>query len=170
MNDRIGQRDDRVGDLRAAFDSAFAVAPPLPPPRERLLLVSAGQTQIAVPIRECAGVRPGEGVAALPSSHPAFRGLVAVAGALLPVYDVEPLLGVAATDVAARDRWLILAATPERVCFLVDAVDGYTDIPADETPPHDSWLTLAGTPRRMVSLAALAGAIAAAIAAGRAKE
>lgn len=159
----------RAAQLRRAFDAGFAA--PLPPPRapsERLLLVVVGEETCAVPMAECSGVERAPRITGLPARRPAFRGLAAVGGAVLPVYDLAAQLGLAA---AARQPWLLVSAGHQRVAFLVAAVEGYADVEdAGGVEADGITVPVAGVPRRLIRLAALIDRLAREAPAGTPEE
>jgi chemotaxis signal transduction protein len=160
----------RVGELKTAFDGAFAL-PAQPPAVDapRVLLLTVGDTPCVVAVEECAGVVPAGAIVRLPSTTSAFRGLTTVRGAVLPVYDLATLLGLEPHPVARP--WLLLAAGLHPVAFLAGSVDGYASVPASvsasgvvtaATTSHAlNVLTIEGTARRLVALGRIVKSIGA---------
>jgi chemotaxis signal transduction protein len=150
--------------LRAAFDAMFA-APPDDAARamRRLLLVTCSGAPCAVAMEECAGVHADVAVTALPAAVPAFAGVAAVGGAIVPVYDLAVPLGLEPRRPGRA--WLLVAAGRHPIAFLVDRMDGYAEIPAgaDADAPASAIVTIDGTARRLVALAPVVAAIDAAV-------
>lgn len=159
MNPRNPPASPRADRIRRAFDASFAepAAPPRPA-AARLLLVQVGDTACAIPMAECAGIAPAAGITRLPARHRAFRGLAAVAGSVLPVYDLATAVGFRPD---ADAPWLLIAAGPHPVAFLVSAVEGHAELePSLDVAGANPVVSAGGAPRHVVRLAVVADAIA----------
>lgn len=99
---------DRAAALRLAFDRAFADPyPPDPPARTELLEIALGSAPYALRLDELARVVADPPVVTMPEPVAALAGIVALSGAILPVYDLAVLLG---RPRQAKPRWLAVAA------------------------------------------------------------
>jgi hypothetical protein len=153
MSEPIDPREAAsVSALRREFDAAFALPPAPVRATTRFLLASVDGTSLAVPIGECVAVRRVDDLARLPSAHRAFTGVVGLSGAVLPAYDVGPLVGL--SRASGHREWLVVARTPNRVCFLFDRIEGYADV-AGAGSAHGTYAEIGGARRRLVSLAAV---------------
>lgn len=99
----------KAGELRQAFDAAFAVSPPPPPPPTvALLLVRVGGELAAVKRTEMTGFVCGDAVVLMPARSPAFLGIAGLRGGLYPVWSLAVLLGRPPAPPGTA-RWLLLA-------------------------------------------------------------
>jgi purine-binding chemotaxis protein CheW len=164
MSDNRPAAPSRAARLREAFDATFA-APSAGRvgPGRRLLLVGVGGASCAVPLEHCAAVHAAATITPLPAALPAFRGVAAVGGAILPVYDLAALLGLDARF--PHRAWLLVAAGRHPVAFVVDGVEGYAEIEAEagSAPTEVAVVTVDGVPRRVVALGSIVAAIDAAV-------
>lgn len=88
-----------------------------------LLHVRVGGEQYALPVDAVLEVARLDDVTAVPGAPPAFLGVWALRGRVLPVIDLGTLLGVARDG---RPRWLVIAEHGQRIAAL--AVDGLLDV------------------------------------------
>jgi chemotaxis signal transduction protein len=124
-------RNETAVKLRREFDAAFARAFVLEPDAsEHLLLVRAGERQLAVRAREIAGIMRCPPSAALPSRNPALGGLVGVRGTLVAVYSVSALLGELSGRVASG--WIVLCDVDRSAALSFDELAGYERVAVDE--------------------------------------
>ena len=81
-------------------------------------------------------------VTGLPNAPDAVRGIINVAGRIVPVIDMRRRFGLAGREVAASDHLLIARASARTLALWVDAIDGVlegapvsvpTALPDDET-------------------------------------
>jgi len=99
---------DRAAQLRHEFDRAFAQ--PIrddETEEEDLLGIRVGEQACAIRLSEIAGVHVGKKITRVPGAHVALRGIAGFRGSLLPVYDLQLLLGHAGAE---APRWLVVAA------------------------------------------------------------
>jgi hypothetical protein len=153
-----------VAELRREFDAAFTLPPAPAQASSRVLLVTVGETPLAVSVGDCAAVRREGDVTRLPSVHRGFVGVVAIAGAVLPVYDAAALLDLPDRP-AARRGWLLVARTNPRACFRCDAIDGYADVPGGAAGADGTYALIHDVRRRVVSLASWVSGLEAELAA-----
>jgi len=110
----------RAEELRAAFDGGFADAPA----GERraaieLLRVELAGEPHALALAELSSIHVDPRITAVPATAPALIGVIAVRGAIVPVYDLRALLGLATTR---APRWVVIA---QGLAFAFDAFTGH---------------------------------------------
>lgn len=109
--------DDRTRRVARAFDLAYMAPPPPPEPAATALLgVVLGEARYALRIAQVGGIHPAGAIVPLPHAHPAFRGLAAVRGRMVSVFDLAATLG---HGQAATARWLVLTAGPAPIALAV---------------------------------------------------
>src|SRR5262245_52379841 len=150
----------RAGDLRRAFDAAFAAPPPAPAtPTVDLLAIQVGGSPYAIRLAEVAGLFAGRKVSPLPGAVHGLLGIAGLRGSLLPVYDLGVLLGQAP---CTAPRWLAVAGKkPVAVAF--EAVDGHFRLGRDaiaeeasaEGHRHVREIARGPVPRPVVRLASV---------------
>jgi chemotaxis signal transduction protein len=111
-----GSLATRAADLRLAFDRSFAE-----PPRAKteapvdLLAIYLGAQAFALRLSEITGLFAGKAITRVPGGAAALLGIASFRGTILPVYDLQNLLG---RGVAAKPRWLaVAAAAPAAFAF-----------------------------------------------------
>jgi chemotaxis signal transduction protein len=115
----------RAEELRQAFDRTFSE----PVARTSVevgefLLLQLGSMRRAVPLSEVSGLHVDRHVTPLPDSAPELLGISGFRGAILPVYDLQVVLG---QGKAARPRWMITAAAAS-LAFAFDDMLGHRRI------------------------------------------
>ncbi len=104
-------------ELRDEFDRAFAhVPPPEAAQPLHLLAIRVAQRHYALDLNEVLGIHADRKLVAVPSPHPALRGLVGLRGAAVPVYDLALALGDAA-EASPRFVAHVRAPLPFALCF-----------------------------------------------------
>lgn len=156
-----------VESMRDAFDRTFAVAPTfVEDSREGVLTIQAGGDPYALRLSQVASLFADKRVTWLPGPVRELLGVVAVRGAVLPVYDLAALLGYPATT---TPRWFVTAAVSP-VALAFDRFDGHRrvareDISAARAESHTEHVRevagVDGTPRLIVDLSSVVDAIAA---------
>lgn len=124
--------ETRLAELKATFDGSFTV--PLAEPagnRVALLRIRVAAERFVLRVDGLAGIQAGLPILPLPQPHPAFRGLVAIRGQIVPAYDLAGLLGVTPAD--QPPRWVTLAAGAA-LAFGFDHLEGFLEIPAAALP------------------------------------
>lgn len=112
----------RAEALRAAFDATFAHAHAVAAGGDvPVLTLRAGGVTYAAPLAEIGGLHVDRRITALPGPSPELRGVAAVRGTLLPVYDLAMLLG---SPRAVAPRWMI-TIRDSAVGLAFDAFDGH---------------------------------------------
>jgi chemotaxis signal transduction protein len=115
----------RAQELRQAFDRAFSE----PVRRDSVevgdfLLLQIGATRRAVQLAEVSGLHVNRHITELPGSAPGLLGISGFRGAVLPVYDLQAVLG---QGKAVRPRWIIKAAAAP-LAFAFDDMIGHRRI------------------------------------------
>jgi chemotaxis signal transduction protein len=132
-----------VDALRAEFDRAFAVAPVVADDtHESVLIVQVGGDPYALRLSQIAALFADKRVTWLPGPVRELLGVVAVRGAILPVYDLSALLGYAP---ASAPRWFVTAPVfaPDgasaghalHVALAVERFDGHRRIAREAFSP-----------------------------------
>jgi chemotaxis signal transduction protein len=116
-------------ELRRAFDAAFAQPPPaVDAVAEDLLGLGLAGDSYAVRLSEIAGLFKDRHVTMLPSPRPDFLGVAGVQGSIVPIYDLQSVLGYPPTT---NPRWLLLILTPEPLGLAFDAFEGQFRVPRE---------------------------------------
>jgi purine-binding chemotaxis protein CheW len=122
MNEAGPGLADRATALRRGFDLSFAAErQPDSAPREDFLGIRLQDEPYAIRLSEISGLFACQQIAPVPSDIPALLGLAGFRGAVVPVYDLNNLLGHSRSETT---RWLAIAAgTPVALAF--DVFDGH---------------------------------------------
>ena len=157
---------DRAGELRRAFDRAFAEAVAHDAVQtDDLLGVRIGADPYALRLSEIAGLYVDRAVTRFPSGAPALLGFASFRGSMAPVYDLHLLLG---RPVAKTPRWLVVArAAP--VAFAFEAFERHLRVPRaamaaqgegqTSQPLIKEFVSIDGLIRPIVHLPSVLGAI-----------
>jgi hypothetical protein len=109
---------ERADAMRAAFDAGFAQAIAATDARAHtdLLTFEAAGQSFACAQAEVAALHVDLAIVPVPTQAPAFLGIAAIRNALVPIFDLRVLLGLAT---AAPPRWVIVAhgAVPIGLAF-----------------------------------------------------
>jgi len=125
----------RAAELRAAFDRAFAapwradVAA-----RHDLIAIGIGNQACALRLADIAGLFADKKITPVPGGRRALLGIAGFRGALLPVFSLHTLLGLAG---APAPRWLVVAAAAP-VALAFEAFDGHLRAAADAIMPRQA--------------------------------
>ena len=147
MSGALPAAASRAAELRVAFDRAFAEPIVLDTAfKEDLLKIRIGAQACAIRLSEIAGLHADKRITAVPGSNAALRGIAGFRGAILPVYDLEILLGHTNTR---PPRWLVIAAgAPVALAFGV--FEGQLRVARDAFLPHASRQDIANYAREFV--------------------
>ncbi len=116
---------DRAAALRDAFDRSFAEPPRQVSDRaEDLLAIRLGTRPYALRLSEVVALVADKKIARLPGGAAALLGIAGFRGAILPVFDLQPLLG---HPPAERPRCLFVARK-SAVAFGFEAFDGHVRV------------------------------------------
>jgi chemotaxis signal transduction protein len=156
-----------AGQLRRAFDAGFAV-----PPVERradlepFLALRIASTAYAVRLLEIAGVAPATKIVRLASDLPGMLGLAAVRGVLLPVYDLQALLG--GEPATGLPSWFLLCGRVDRVALSFSGFEGHVLVSRADVHAADGesrgrhvreLARVSGAVRAVIDVHSLVGAI-----------
>jgi chemotaxis signal transduction protein len=135
----------RLTDLRRSFDSSFS-APPASQLETTLglLAIRIGREPYALRLSEVAALEADRTITSVPSQHPELLGIAGVRGAVVAVFDLASLLGLARPDGA---RWLVLAEGAP-LAFAFSAFDGQLTVRPGEIASAEAGR--AGPVREMV--------------------
>ncbi|MEO6772905.1 MAG: chemotaxis protein CheW [Kofleriaceae bacterium] len=126
---------NRARQLREAFDRGFAAAPATAPElRHELLRIEVGGAPYAIVLADLASLHVDLEIVPVPARSPALLGVIALRGAIVPVFDLSVMLGVAARR---PPRWLAIAGAN---AFAFDHVAGHcsvAELPAGRVIQHD---------------------------------
>lgn len=145
-------------ELRREFDASFAAEPARIEAQLDVLAIRAGRP-CAVRLRAIDSLLLVPRITPAPSRATELLGLVSMRGAVIPVYDLRALLGLAAAEVA---RWMVVAGSPalglafemHDGCVRVAASAVSTDAGnADEVVR--GAVTIDGTPRALLDVEAI---------------
>ena len=110
----------RASELRDAFDRGFAAAPAADGgARHELLRIELAGEPYALALSEIRSLHVDLAIVPVPSRAPALLGVIALRGAIVPVYDLRRLLGLP-TD--RPSRWVVVAGNN---AFAFDHVAGH---------------------------------------------
>ncbi len=116
--------EQRLLDLRRAFDQAFAVAPNTTVETfEDLLAVRVAGDPYALRVREITGLVASRKIVPLPSRRPELLGIAGNRGSLVAVYSLAGLLGYGADSKPAS--WLALAGAHEPLGLGFEELEGF---------------------------------------------
>lgn len=160
-----GPAASTAAQLREAFDSSFAQAPPVAREQpEELLAIGVAGKPYALRLAEVAGLHLDRPVAPIPGAPPALAGIASLRGSVVAAYDLRLLLGEPADGPC---RWLVLAAADATVGLAFDEFEGQLRVSRDEiaadggTGPSAAWeaVTVAQVTRPILAIPQLLEAI-----------
>ena len=132
MSSAASRPGERAAELRRDFDGAFAE--PMRPraATEELLALRCRGRAYGVRLSQSGGLFADKTITEIPGAPAALRGLVGFRGAILPVYDLQLLLGLGSAE---THRWLIVVA--ERpVALSFEHLEGYLQVPQTDLVAH----------------------------------
>lgn len=150
---------ERAAQLRAAFDRAFADAPPGAPVAMReLLRVRIAGEPFALALTEIATIHVDVKIVAVPATARELLGVISVRSQIVPAYDLRAVLGLACE---LPPRWLVVVRGAP-AAFAFDGFDGLVRT-AEEPIAHSAALSRGAVALggRTVSILDLAAACAA---------
>jgi chemotaxis signal transduction protein len=135
MNAPLSGVAGHAAELRLAFDRAFAEPIRLDTRlKVDLLAVRIDGQAFAIRLSEISGLFADKKITPVPGSHAALRGIAGFRGAIVPVYDLQILLGHSS---AATPRWLVIAAAAP-VALAFEAFEGQLRVTEDAILPQPS--------------------------------
>jgi chemotaxis signal transduction protein len=118
-----------AAELRRAFDRSFSVAPSeTMAALDHLLALRVAGITYAVRMSASAGLYSAKHISRVPSLAPAFHGIAAFRGAIVPVYDLHTLLGY---PPVVAPKWLLIAAANVPVAFAFEHFEGHLRVSGD---------------------------------------
>ena len=128
MSDRAGPLADRVAVLRLTFDRSFAERPsPESAAEEDFLAIRLGAAAHAIRLSQIDGLVADKPIVGVPSGAGALLGIAGFRGAIVPVYDLQTLLGYPRVE---TPRWLVMMSGAA-VAFAFDAFESHLRVPRD---------------------------------------
>lgn len=132
MSDREIALSERARVFREELDGSFGRPRAIERPAlVGLLAIRVGDAPYALPIAEIEALIADRPVTRMPSPVRELLGLCAVRGAIIPVYDLAPLLG----HDSSREhipRWLVLGRRREPIAIAFDALEAQVQVPVGE--------------------------------------
>ena len=158
--------NDRVREMRRAFDESFAEAPGGDAVEtEDLLAIRVAGDAYALRLRDVRGLLACPSLAPLPGRRGEVTGLAAVKGALLPVFSLARLLGYDGD----RGLWLAVVGREEPAAVAFDRFESMIRLSRSELCAPDNAagarpfvmhvVRVAGASRGVVDLAAIGARI-----------
>jgi len=131
-------RHEGLEALRRAFDAGFERAPEPPLERVRLLLVTAADQAVALPLDELGALLGHPPCTRVPSGRPGVVGLGVARGALVTLFDLATLLGRPARRLDAPAWAAITRARPgeEPAGLVFDTLVAEVALPERELVPR----------------------------------
>jgi chemotaxis signal transduction protein len=146
----------RAAELRQAFDRTFAEPVRFDTAlKEDLLAVRIDTQAFAIRLSEISGLFADKKITPVPGGHAALRGIAGFRGAIVPVYDLQILLGHSSTS---TPRWLVIAAAAP-VALAFEVFEGQLRVPRDAILPQPSRPELRGYARELVRTANFVGPV-----------
>jgi chemotaxis signal transduction protein len=118
----------RAAELRRDFDRGFADPPFVAgEAKQDLLAIRLGARRLAIRLSEIAGLFADKKITPVPGAAAGMLGIAGFRGSILPVYDLQSLLELSASE---APRWLVVAAAAP-VAFSFEAFEEQIRVPAD---------------------------------------
>jgi chemotaxis signal transduction protein len=116
-----------AASLRRSFDESFALPPTSSSESlEALLAIRIGADPYALRLEQIGGLRAGLHVTPVPSPKDSLLGIMALRGAMAPVYDLGTLLGY---PPRGDSRWCVFAPQPWFVGFAFATFEAHVRVP-----------------------------------------
>jgi chemotaxis signal transduction protein len=135
MNEALQSVAGRATKLQLEFDRSFAS-----PFRtdttteEHLLAVRLGGRSFAIRLSEITGLFRDKRITPVPGANAALLGIAGFRGSILPVYDLQSLIGQSRSKAC---RWLVIAAAAP-VALAFEAFEGQLRVPIETIVPQQS--------------------------------
>jgi chemotaxis signal transduction protein len=156
MSETLSGITTRAAELRLAFDAAFAEPIRLDTTlKEDLLAVRVGTQAFAIRLSEISGLFADKKITPVPGGHAALRGIAGFRGAIVPVYDLQILLGHSGTS---TPRWLVIA-TAAPVALAFETFEGQLRVSRDAILPQASRRNVRSYAREFVGTQNFVGPI-----------
>lgn len=136
MSEHFEGLEQRLSELRAAFDESFAApAAQRDVDYEDMLAIDVGGRAYAARVTELSGVHAFRKVAPLPNRAPGQLGVVGIRGRLVAAYRLSDILGAEARS--SSPRWL-LVAHGSQVGLAIEGLTSYVRVaPSSLYPARD---------------------------------
>jgi chemotaxis signal transduction protein len=126
--------EQKLADMRRAFDQAFAMAPTAAIDEfEDLLAVRVGGDALAIRVRAISGLAACRKIVPLPSRIPALLGIAAIRGGVVPIYSLAHLLGY--RPGSKPPSWLALCGDPEPMGLGFEEFEGFLRVRRGDVHP-----------------------------------
>lgn len=131
MTHDLQDMEQRLKELRSAFDDAFA-SPPGQAQADwvELLLINVGDQTYAIGLSDLSGLEVNRKIISMPLETPGLLGLCAVQGQLVPVFDLAAILGTGSRK--ETPHWLVLHRDRELIGLAFDESLGARRVAAQE--------------------------------------
>jgi purine-binding chemotaxis protein CheW len=147
MNVALSHITQRAAELRLTFDRTFAEPVRLDTTlKEDLLAIRVGLQACAMRLSEVAGLFADRKITPVPGGHAALRGIAGFRGTIVPVYDLQSLLGDSSSETL---RWLVIAAAAP-VALAFAGFDGQLRVSRDAIVSEPSRPGTPGHAREIV--------------------
>ena len=121
MMEAASHVSERAAELRRDFDRSFAEPPRVDTVvKDDLLAIRLGAQGFAMRLSEITGLFADKKVTRVPGASAALLGIAGFRGSIVPVYDLQSLLGHSGGQ---TPRWLVIAAAAP-VAFAFEAFEG----------------------------------------------
>jgi purine-binding chemotaxis protein CheW len=152
----------RAVELRLEFDRSFASAPTAEVgSKQDLLAIRLGENNFAMRLSEISGLFVDKKIIRVPGASAAMLGIAGFRGSIVPVYDLQRLLGYS----SQTSRWMVVAAAAP-VAFIFQQNDGLFRVPPDALTQaqgqHDftnDFVQIQGALRPIIQLSSVLEAI-----------
>jgi chemotaxis signal transduction protein len=126
---------DRLDKMRLDFDRAFAELPLAEAAaRDDLLAIRLSERSFAIRLSEIAGLFADKKITRVPGGNAALLGIAGFRGSIVPVYDLQCLIGLSSS---ITPRWLVIAAAAP-VAFAFDVFEGQLRVSPAAIVPRQS--------------------------------
>lgn len=120
--------DGKTAALRRAFDQSFAVPPAEASEAvEDLLKIKVAGDPYAIRLGDIAGIVARRKVVPVPGGTPDLLGPAGIRGGIVPVFDLELLLGY--PRAAEAPPWMVLCRSDDSIALAFPEFEGYARLP-----------------------------------------
>jgi purine-binding chemotaxis protein CheW len=135
MMEAASHVSERAAELRRDFDRSFAEPPRADKAaKEDLLAIRLGAQGFAIRLSEITGLFVDKKVTRVPGASAALLGIAGFRGSIVPVYDLQSLLGHSGGH---APRWLVIAAAAP-VAFAFEAFESQLRVSPESITPQQS--------------------------------
>lgn len=128
-------KEDKLGQLRRAFDRSFA-EPAIQPAQTvvRLISLEVAGRPLAIETGQIAGLAKVKRIVPLPSRIPELLGIAGIRGGVVPVFSLAALLEI---ESRGNPQWLALAKSETSMALAFDALTGQVEVAAPDIYPDE---------------------------------